>query len=303
MKKFSKIPIIKRIRHDLAYVLIRAVIGYFRLMPRKMALATGSAFGKVAPLFARTDYRRSIEHLTIAYGKEKSEAEIHALARMVFVHVAWNFIDLARIATMSEDDIKALIIPHNIDSVKDTLKEGRGILALTSHTGCWELLGSYLAAVGIPIAVISTQLYDPRLEALLLASRKHGGMKNISRGQNTREIIKAIRDGWLVGILIDQDTKVKGVFVEFFGKKAHTALSPALLTLKYNVPIVPIMTYRDENHNHHAVAGKAIEIIESGDREKDMEAIITSCSKVTEDFIREHPEQWVWFHRRWKKHQ
>jgi len=299
-KSRKRNPTLKKLRRDLAYIAIRLWIAVFRLLPRTVGLAFASAVGKIIPLFARTSYTTAVENLTAALGGERSHDEIRRIARDMFRHAAMNFADVARLGIMTADEIQAITVPHNIDILRRHLQNGRGIIALTTHTGCWEHLGVYLATIGIPLSVVARKLYDPRLEKLLLETRTQGGMINISRGGNTRDIIRALRNNTLLGVLVDQDFPAKGVFVNFFGRPAHTASSPATLALKYDAPIIPVFTYRDKENRHHACIGDRIGVKLSGDGDADITAIIAACSKVTEDFIRRHPEQWVWFHRRWK---
>ena len=292
--------LLKKIKNDLVFYTVRGIIGFFRLLPRRVALAVGGTLGRIAPYVAAKECRLAVEHLTMAFGAEKSPDEIRRLARETFRMLALNFIDTARLARMSPDDIKRVCVPHNTDRLQDALARGHGILGLTSHVGCWELLGLYLGAIGIPLSAIAKKLYDSRFEAMLVESRARGGMKTISRGGNTRDIVRVLKDNNLLGILIDQDTKVKSVFVDFFGIPAATATAPAVLSLKYDTPIVPIFTYRDSLHRHHICIGEEVTVERSGDRDRDIHALTEACSAVMEKFIREHPEQWVWFHRRWK---
>ncbi len=290
----------KRIKNDIVYVFIRLVIGFFRWLPRKPALVLGSVLGRIIPYLAVKELKLAKKHLTIAFGGEKDSKEIGRLAHETFRHMAMNFVDTVRLKVTKPEDIKRWSVPHNIDRLWEALKKGYGVIGLTSHAGCWEFLGVYLAVIGVPVSAIARRLYDPRLERMLLETRTAGGVNNIARGYNTKDIIHVLKNGGLLGILIDQDTKVKGVFIDFFGKPAHTATAPALLSLKYNSPILPIFTYRDRKNFHHICIGEPVVIKPTGNSEKDMTEITAECSKATENFIREHPEQWVWFHRRWK---
>ena len=294
--------VVKRLRKESAYVLIRFVVWFFRLLPRKTALAMASAVGHIIPFLARENYRLAQEHLKFAFGNEKCEQEIRRIARDVFRILALNFVDTVRLKVMTAEEVKDICIPHNMDRCFREYRKGRGIIGLSGHVGCWEMMGTYLACFGMNVDVIARKLYDPRLEEMLLDSRKSGGMQVILRGKNTRQILRALRHGHLVGMLVDQDIPgVKGEFVAFFGKPAHTPTAPAFLALRYGVPIVPLFTYRDANHYHHICAGEPITIEPTGDMEEDVRQLTAATSQVTEDFIREHPEQWVWFHRRWKK--
>ncbi len=291
---------VKRMRRDIAYILIRSFIGMFRAFPRRAALAVGSFCGRLAPHVFRGERRLAIEHLTLAFGGGKDSGEIVRLAHESFRYAALNFVDTVRIGTMTAEDIRAVCVPHHMDRLKEAMAGGSGAIGLTSHAGCWEMLGSYLVADGVNLAVIARRLYDPRLEELLYKSRSGAGLRVISRGRNTRDVIRALKEGYLLGVLIDQDMPVKGVFVDFFGHPAHTATGLASLALKYSVPVFPVLTYRDKEHRHHICIGESIPIERTGDTERDTRELTARCSKATEDFIREHPEQWVWFHQRWK---
>ncbi len=296
----SQHKFIKRLRKDSAYILIMLVVGFFRILPRKAALMIGSFLGKIAPYLVPRERRLAEEHLTIAFGNEKSEQEIRRLSKDIFRFMALNFIDTVRLKTMAAEEIERICIVHNFEFLKEAHDNGKGIIGLSGHVGCWEMLGVWMTTIGIKSYPIARKLYDPRLERLLLDSREHRGITVISRGGNMREILRAFKKGHLVGMLIDQDTDIKGIFVDFFGHPAHTASAPALLSLRYGVPIVPLFIYRDNKHNHHICVGEPLSIEPTGDMDHDIELLTAAASKVTENFIREHPEQWVWFHRRWK---
>ena len=290
----------KRLKNDVIYVVVRLIIGFFRILPRRASLGLGSLIGRIIPYLAVKEYKHAVDHLTLAFGSEKDPEEINRLAHETFRFIAMNFVDTVRLKVMSSDEVKSVCIPNNIERLWAALEEGHGVLGLASHSGCWELLGVYLAAIGIPTSAVARKLYDQRFEKMLLETRTGGGIKTISRGSDTREIIRVLKKGEFLGILVDQDTKVKGVFVDFFGKPAYTATAPALLSLKYKSPIIPVYTYRDSEHRHHIIVGKTVTIEPTGDRAKDIIKLTEACSKTTENFIRQHPEQWVWFHKRWK---
>ncbi len=291
---------LKKLKNDLVYIAVRGVIGLFRFIPRKPSLRIGSALGRFAPWVARKEHRLAVEHLTLAFGGEKSPEEIKRLARETFRYLAMNFVDTVRIRAMKREDVLAAFSPVDLGPVFAALKEYGGAIMLTSHAGCWEMMGAYLSMSGIPLAAIARRVYDSRLEKELHRSRSFAGVQVISRGHDTRDIVRCLKGGSLVAALIDQDTKVKGKFVDFFGKPAHTATSPAHLALRFRVPVIPFFTWRDESDKHHIHIGDPLFVHETGDRDRDVAVLTAECSRVIEDFIRKHPEQWVWFHRRWK---
>ena len=159
------------------------------------------------------------------------------------------------------------------------------------------MLGLLVGTVST-LAVIARRLYDPRLEDMLYRSRSGAGLRVISRGRNTRDVIRALKEGCLLGVLIDQDMPVRGVFVDFFGHPAHTATGLASLALKYSVPVFPVFTYRDEEHRHHICIGESIPVIRTGDTDRDIANSPPDARppRISSASIRTV----VWFHRRWK---
>ncbi|MBN1294938.1 MAG: lysophospholipid acyltransferase family protein [Candidatus Latescibacteria bacterium] len=296
----AKQKFVKKLRKDSAYVLILVIVGFFRFLPRSVALFVGSVLGRIASMILLRERKLAEEHLTLAFGNEKDMQEIRRLAKEMFRYLALNFVDMVRLNIMSTKQIEDMCIVHNLDHIKEEHGKGKGLIALSGHIGCWEVMGSWLPTVGIKPYAIAKKLYDHRLETLLFEAREREGMTVISRGENTRDILRAFKKGHLVGMLVDQDTDVKSVFVDFFGHPAYTPSGPAFLSLRFGVPIVPLFIYRDDNHYHHICVGETVSIEPTGDMVKDITELTAKAACITEDFIREHPEQWVWFHKRWK---
>ena len=167
--KFRKL--FKKVKNDIVYIFIVFIIAFFRMLPRKAAITAGSIFGRIIPFVARKEVKLAEKHLKIAFGGKKSDKEIHRLAHETFRYMAMNFVDTVRLKVMNPDEVKRLCIPHNIDRLWEALGKGYGVICLSSHTGCWEFLGVYLAVIGVPISAIARRLYDPRLEKMLIETR------------------------------------------------------------------------------------------------------------------------------------
>ena len=102
-------------------------------------------------------------------------------------------------------------------------------------------------------------------------------------------------------MLIDQDiSDIDGVFVNFFGKKAHTATGPLILAARYGVPVIPMFMHLKKDLTYHVTCYPPIELTDTGNPKADLIANTQKCSDIYEAVIRQHPEQWAWFHRRWR---
>ena len=291
----------KRIKNTIIYFFVLFFVHFIRLVPRRIGIAMMRTLGRIAFWAARSERDKTIRHLTFAFGKEKSAKEIKGLARSVFLHFSMAAVDAIRIPVFVKKGINQFVSTENMQYAENARDAKRGPIILTAHFGNWEFMGAWLAQNGFPLRVIGTSAYDPRLDKMIVKTRNGAGYKNIARGKNTREIIRVLRQGIPLGILIDQDTRVEGVFVDFFGRKAHTATGPVVLAQKFNVPIVPIFIRLKKDLNYHIECFPPIKLEDTGNPEKDLVVNTQKCSDAIEQMVQRYPEQWVWMHERWKK--
>jgi KDO2-lipid IV(A) lauroyltransferase len=179
--------------------------------------------------------------------------------------------------------------------------EGKGVILVTGHIGSWELFARRIAALGLPSATVAKETQDPRLTKLLEDSRAGAGVKVFWRGSamSAREMLRFLRAGGMLGILIDQDTKVGGYFVPFFGRPAFTPRAAGDLAVRTGAAMVFGCAHRVGPSSHRAVV-RRIDPPRSGDRDQDSLALTAEATRIIESEIRAHPEEWVWMHPRWK---
>jgi KDO2-lipid IV(A) lauroyltransferase len=291
----------KYIKHRFAYLVFLACIRLIRLLPRRVGMALMRVFARLYYQISKQNRQRTIQHLTLAFGNEKSREEIRRLARDVFRHFAVAGVDAIRIPQMIEKGMDHFVTAENFHIIDNALAEGKGILVLTGHFGNWEVMGAYVAQKGYPIKVIGAPLDNPWLDRFLVDMRNRAGYANIMRGDGARAIIRALKSGHMLAMLIDQDTKVNGVFVDFFGKKAHTAVGPVVLAERFGAPIIPVFMRMKPDLTYHIECFPPVPLTWTGNKEKDILVNTQKCSDAYEAVIRRYPEQWAWMHRRWRK--
>jgi KDO2-lipid IV(A) lauroyltransferase len=293
-------PFPKKLRDDFFYLLVLLFIKTLRLMPRRPALAMMGRLGRLAFLLAKGPRQRTIDHLAGVYGREKSRPEIIKLARAVFIHFATVAADMLRLPNLIRNDLNRLVTARGTEHLDRAFKEGKGVIILTCHFGNWEVMAAWLARNGYPMKAVGTALFDPRLDKLLIEIRTSAGNTAITRGKATRDIIRALKKGEAVGILIDQDTKSEGVFVNFFGRPAHTPSGPAILARRLDVPIIPVFMYLNSEMHYELECLPPLPQVRTTDEAADITTNTQKISDVYEAMIRRFPEQWVWMHKRWK---
>lgn len=295
-------PIHKKVRDTLFFYIVLACTKLLRLIPRRAAIGLMRLLGSVLFLTAKKDRDNTIRHLTQAFGAEKSTAEIKAVARQVFLHFATVVADVTRMPVLLRQGIDNLVtIKEGVHHLEEAKAAGKGFIVLASHFGNWELLGAWLAGNGFPIKVVGSSMFDPRLDKIVVGTRNQAGYTNIARGKGTREIIRALKKGYALGMLIDQDTRVQGTFADFFGHPAHTPTGPAVLARKFDVPIVPVFMRLRRDLTYHLVCLPPLPLQHTDDEQHDIQVTTQQCNDVYERMIRRYPEQWVWMHRRWRK--
>jgi len=292
--------ILKQARDRFFYHFIVGVAWLFRLLPRLVGIGLMRVVGRLLFLVATSLRRRTITHLTMAFGEEMPPREIVGLARRVFLHFSTVLVDILRLPNLTRPALDGLITAQGREYIDQAMAGGRGVILLTGHFGNWELLGAWAARCGYPLKVVGRPLFDEQIDRLLVAIRNRAGYTNIARGKGTREIIRSLRAGEPLGILIDQDTKVPGVFVNFFGRPTHTPVGAVQLAMKLGVDIVPAFMYLRPDLTYGIECGPPIVVERTGNLEEDLFNTTQRCSDVYERIIRHFPEQWVWMHKRWK---
>ncbi len=294
-------PLRKRIRDQLFYLFILSVCRTVTLLPRGPVLRAARAAGSLAFLFPSGMRSRTVKNLRRALGADLGRDGAVRTARNVFRHFMAAGFDLMFIPGLCRSGrISKIVTARGMDHLDRAFAKGRGVMMLTAHFGNWEILGAWLAASGYPMKVIGRALENPGLDRLLVGIRNQAGYTNIPRGTSSREIIRTIRSGGAIGMLIDQDVQVQGVFADFFGRPAFTPTGPVVLARRFGTPIVPIFCRMKDDLTYEVTCLPEVEQSKEEDDEAAARETTARINRIYEDIIRETPEQWVWMHKRWK---
>jgi KDO2-lipid IV(A) lauroyltransferase len=247
----------------------------------------------------------TVSNLTSAY-PQKSKKEIYLLAKECFKSTAKTTAEIFLLFT-DRKDLKDFII--NIDEVSVKLHKiagnnKNGIIFITAHFGNWEILSHFVALCGYPLIVIGRKGDNKYIESNLTKPfRERYGSKNIYKKEAMSKMIKELKSGGNIGILIDQKTgKANGVLTTFFGMECYSTTSVANMKLKYDPLIIPMFAKREQNGRYAIMLEGALSYNAEEKHNKDEKiASLTQCyNDVIEHAVREAPEQWFWMHDRWK---
>ena len=181
------------------------------------------------------------------------------------------------------------------------LRKDQGLIMLTGHYGNWEILGYTMASLGFPTVAIARPLDNPYVSEFVFGVRERNGQRIIDKKGATTEVLEVLGNRGTVGIIADQNAGKKGLFVDFFGRKASTYKSIALLAMQFEVPIAIGYARRiNDRFQFECACQDIIYPADWKDRPDAMKYITQRYTKAIEDFVRKDPGQYLWVHRRWK---
>ncbi len=291
----------KKVKNWFIYWSARMILGLLWILGPRLAMGLGRRLGRLAFRWARVERERTLLHLGWAF-EQMPEQERYELARGVFEHFGMAVGEVACARKIRPITEYVELTPESRIVLEDSLAQGRGVVFITGHIGNWELMARALAAFGFPINTIGQRSYDPRFTRLIKRFRDEGMVKTLWRGDPdlVEEMIKVLRRGEIMGLLIDQDTRVPGVFVDFFGRPAWTPTAGAVLARKVGCPVVMGFNYRNPDGKGYTIYINKLELCSEPDQQKAISEDTQAMTRAIEQHIKNYPSQWVWMHRRWK---
>jgi KDO2-lipid IV(A) lauroyltransferase len=223
------------------------------------------------------------------------------LARHSFQHLGVIVVELCGLVKGPTSRVLDGLVLDGQHLLADVLATHGRALILTAHLGNWEILSLVHKIVGHPLAIVVRPLDMPWLNGLVERLRMDAGVEIIPKQQALRPVLSALKRGRLVAILLDQNTsRREGVFVPFFGRPASTSRSIAALAVRTGTPIVPVFVCREGPARHRVTIHPPVAAAVGLDRAAAIRELTARCTEAIEAAIRDAPEQWLWFHDRWR---
>jgi KDO2-lipid IV(A) lauroyltransferase len=268
-----------------------------RGLARGLAAAVALALYGMLPKLRRT----AEFNLRVAF-PEWDDGRRREVIRDMVRNLGWMAAEFARFPQYNRENIEEALILDGHDNFLNGQRRGKGVLYLTGHIGAWELSSFAHALYGFPLHYMARPLDNARVDNLVNQYRCLSGNRPIFKNESARALLKILKDAGTVGILADQNTMPEeGAFVDFFGKSACTTTGIARVALHTDAAVVPGYAYWDSSIGKYRLRFEpAVELIRTGDPERDVFVNTQKFAKVIESIIRKHPEQWVWVHARWK---
>ncbi len=291
----------KLLKRHLAYWTGLFVTGILREIPLRACSWALSRTFLIWYVFFVKYRRRARKHMEQVFGDSHDDGWYTRTIRNMFMNLGRNLAEFLHIPRFSKHRFTKLVDGAEFRKViSGALSSGKGAICVTGHIGNWELLAAYCAKF-FPTTVIAKRIYFEKFDREVVRRRKRLGLDVIYQEEGLRPVVAALRSNMVIGILADQDIRdVAGVFVDFMGREAYTPIAPAALALGSGTPLFVVCVERLARCRHRIHIKGPVEQPRTGNRESDRLELTRRWNAIIGDYIREHPEQWAWFHRRWR---
>jgi len=271
------------------------------LLPRPAARFVGAGFVRLA-YGLRPSLQQAAEfNLRLAFPDWNDEQRRKTIRGMIR-QIGWMAGEFSQFPKYKRETIEKIVILDGYENFDAARRRGKGVLFLTGHMSAWELAPFAHALYGNPLHFLVRPVTNARVDALINHYRCLSGNRPIEKNRSARAILKVLGEGGTVGILADHNTSWgEGVFVNFFGVPACTTSGLARIALRTDAAVVPGFLSWDAARKRYRLRFEpAVALIRTADEESDVIANTAKFTTVIEEKVREHPDQWVWVHKRWK---
>lgn len=286
--------------HYLEYYALRGAVGILRRFSFRRAGDIGEWIGALgySPFGVR---REVVERQVRAAFPGLAEPEVLRIARESYCSLGRTTIETTLLPTYTPEELRALFDAiEGWEVVEDVLSRGKGVIFVSGHLGNWELGGSYIAARGLKMEAVARRMQNPLFDEYLTETRRSIGVHVIPDADAVRRVPRVLRAGGVAGFLFDQGASgLASTWVPFFGRYAKTPRGPAVFALRLGTPIVFTCAVREPS-GKYSMKFEEIVVPRTGERERDVDAIVAAFTNALERWIRKYPEQYFWHHRRWK---
>ena len=271
------------------------------VLPRPLARSVAATATRML-LFLLPKLRKTAEFNLKLVFPEWTESQRRTVMKQMTRSLGWMAAEFARLPRYTKKNIENVIMLDGHENFLAGQSRGKGVLYLTGHIGAWELSSYAHALYGFPLHYMARPLDNKPLDALVNRYRGLSGNKPIYKNEAARMMLRVLKEAGTVGILADQNTMSdEGVFVDFFGVPACTTTGIARVALHTDAAVVPGYAFWDGNLRKYRLRFEPpVELVRTGDTERDVFENTQRFAKVIEGIIRKYPGQWVWIHARWK---
>lgn len=269
--------------------------------PRFISDTFLNILAKLAYLLDKRHKKIAKVNLDLAYGNKMRDSEKRKIIKKCYKNLLFNMRDFVENQNTTKDKFLSKIKIHNEYYYTNVKEKGKGVIFITAHYGNWELLPLFMGAKYGEVWGVGRALEHKQMNKILKTNREQFNVHLLDKKGALKGLLRALKKGCNVGLLVDQNTSEKeGVLIDFFGKLARHTPSAAIIARKMEVPIVPVFVTTKDYENFDITFYEPIYAKKTQDSEQDIKECVQAQARITEEVIRKKPDEWFWLHRRWK---
>jgi KDO2-lipid IV(A) lauroyltransferase len=286
----------------LEYALMRGYFAFISILPERAAAWVGIGLSNLIWLFKRGRRRTAAQQIERAMPGRFSPAEIRRIVRRAFIHIGLAVTETAWFSRRPPEAVSERFEIEGIEKGVAAHARGRGLIAATGHFGNWELFGGALAQRGGEFTAFARPSKNPLIERYVTHLRGRLGISILETTGGARGVVRVLREGRALSVMVDRHARDSGVVVDFFGRPCWTTAVVATLGARLKSPIIVAYSLRqDFRFRHRGRVIGPLELVDTGDRDADARTNTQRINDILEEIIREHPEQWGrWMYKRWR---
>jgi len=271
------------------------------LLPRPAARFVGAAFAYFAYICRPPLRRAAMFNLHLAF-PDWSQKQRKQVIRGMILQIGSMAGEFSQFPKYTRENIEQVVVLDGFENFDVGRRCGKGVLFLTGHMSAWELSSFAHGLYGHPLHFLVRPISNRRVDQLINRYRCLSGNRPIEKNKSARAILKVLGDGGTVGILADHNTSLdEGVFVDFFGVPASTTSGIARIALRTDAAVIPgFLSWDAARRKYKLRFEPAVELSRTGDEQADVLENTQRFTRVIEEYVRAHPGQWLWAHKRWK---
>ena len=283
----------------LSYRAVKLLSHFVCLLPHRAAMMIGAGLTRLLWPFIPAR-RKRLAQTQIERCLHVSPAEAARIARESTLRFGPMLMEVLRFPVLRRHIEDYVTITGALDTMRASLAQGKGAIIATSHSGNWELMGGALALAGLPIVGVAKRQSAAGMDRFINEYRALVGM-HVTYRSSVREMFRMIDQGWIIGLLSDQDpSRRDGVVVDFFGQETNAFTGAAAIARRCEVPIFPVFMHRRADGHHELTIEEPLYVEKTDDRAADVLRVTQEISAHIEAWIRRYPSEWFWLHDRWK---
>lgn len=283
----------------LSYWAVKLLSHFVCLLPHRAAMMIGAGLTRLLWPFIPAR-RKRLAQTQIERCLHVSPAEAARIARESTLRFGPMLMEVLRFPVLRRHIEDYVTITGALDTMRASLAQGKGAIIATSHSGNWELMGGALALAGLPIVGVAKRQSAAGMDRFINEYRALVGM-HVTYRSSVREMFRMIDQGWIIGLLSDQDpSRRDGVVVDFFGQETNAFTGAAAIARRCEAPIFPVFMHRRADGHHELTIEEPLYVEKTDDRAADVLRVTQEISAHIEAWIRRYPSEWFWLHDRWK---